>query len=106
VSAFDPILEKQTRLQDVRRGAPFLIEVDGQTVEAYPGETIATVLLASGKRVFNYAPDGSPRSYCCGIGRCFSCLVTVDNVANIRACKTAAQPGMRVQTGLIEARPE
>jgi len=87
------------RLAEVNRGVPFKVLVDGHAVDGYPGETVAAVLITSGKRVFSYAPDGSPRSYFCGIGRCFSCLVTIDGVQNVRACCTLAREGMQIQTG-------
>jgi aerobic-type carbon monoxide dehydrogenase small subunit (CoxS/CutS family) len=106
VNNADQIRDELLRLKDVRRGAEFQVDVDGQMLTAFPGETVAAVLLAGGKRVFNYAPDGTPRSYSCGIGRCFSCLVTIDDVPNVRACKTLARPGMKVQIGLREAKPE
>lgn len=97
------IVIKDLRLKNARRGIPFQMEVDGCVVDAYPGETVAAVLLACGKRVFSYAPDGSARSYSCGIGRCFNCLVTVDGLSNVRACQTSTQPGMVIRTGLREA---
>jgi aerobic-type carbon monoxide dehydrogenase small subunit (CoxS/CutS family) len=103
VNTLKKYIKKDLRLQNFRQGVPFQVEVDGQVVEAYPGETVATVLLACGKRVFHFAPDGSPRSYSCGVGRCFSCLVMVDDVANVRACQMLCRQGMKIQTGLREA---
>ena len=98
--------ENFSRLEDVLRGASFEVEVNGNMVVAYPGETVAAVLLACGQRVFNYASDGSPRGYSCGIGQCFCCLVTIDGVSNVRACQTLSRPGMKIQTGLNEATVE
>jgi len=86
------------RIPRVLRGDPFEVEIDGQTLIAYQGETIAAVLLANGIRVFGHAEDGSPHGICCGIGRCFSCLVTVDGQPDIRACVTPASPGMCIET--------
>jgi len=34
----------------VKRGKPFEIEVDGETLVAYEGETVAAVLVAAGRR--------------------------------------------------------
>jgi predicted molibdopterin-dependent oxidoreductase YjgC len=87
------------------RGEPFQITVDGKPVTAYAGETIATVLLASGFRIFRHtARQGEPRSVFCGIGICYDCLVTVNNVPNQRACMTFAKPGLAVirQRGTVE----
>ncbi|MBI5166495.1 MAG: (2Fe-2S)-binding protein, partial [candidate division NC10 bacterium] len=56
----------------VERGEPFQMEVDGQSIVAFEGETIATALLASGRRVFRHtARTGTPRGLFCGIGVCF-----------------------------------
>jgi D-hydroxyproline dehydrogenase subunit gamma len=82
----------------VERGAGFEIEVDGRSVVAYEGETVAAALVASGVTTLRHGPDGSPRGLFCGMGICFECLMTVDGVPNVRVCVTAARPGMRVQT--------
>ena len=75
----------------------FHIEVNGQLVPARPGQTIAAVLLSAGRRVWRRTQHGEPRGLFCGMGVCFECLVTVDDVAGQRACMTLAQPGMQVQ---------
>jgi predicted molibdopterin-dependent oxidoreductase YjgC len=87
------------RLPQVERGGPFKVDVNGEPVVAYPGETVATVLLAAGCKSFSIAAGGSPRGLYCGIGRCYSCLVTIDGAAHQRACVTLAQPGMQIVTG-------
>lgn len=82
----------------VERGEPFQMEVDGQSIVAFEGETIATALLASGRRVFRHtARTGTPRGLFCGIGVCFECLVTVDGIPNLRSCMTPARPGIKIQ---------
>lgn len=78
------------------RGAPFTMEVDGQPVTAYEGETVAAALLAAGYRTFRHTAHGQPRGLFCGIGVCFDCLVTIDGRPHLRACQTLARPGMRV----------
>ena len=83
----------------VERGRPFQIEVDGQLMLAYPGETVAAALLANGKRILRRTSKRhEPRSVYCGIGICYDCLVTVNGVPNQRACMTPAQPGLAVST--------
>ncbi len=81
------------------RGAPFVVVVDGAPVPAYPGETIAGVLLAAGWRAWRTTRRGQPRGVFCGIGLCFDCLVTVDGIPNVRACMTQVTQGMVVETG-------
>ncbi len=79
--------------------ATLTIIVDGEPVPAYPGETVATVLLAAGRRTFRHTDHGAPRGLFCGMGVCFDCLVTVDGQPDVRACMTIVRPGMVVETG-------
>jgi predicted molibdopterin-dependent oxidoreductase YjgC len=83
----------------------FAIYVDGQAIPARPGQTLAAVLLAAGCQTFRYTRSGKPRGIFCGMGACFDCLVTVDGLADQRACMTPAQPGMQVQTGTLAGGP-
>jgi hypothetical protein len=83
----------------VARGAPFRFTVDGEPVEAYPGETVATALLAAGRRVLRRtARRGEPRGLFCAIGVCHDCRLVVDGEPNVRACLALARPGMVVAT--------
>ncbi len=83
----------------VRRGDSFEIEVDGIPTSAHQGETVASVMLASGSQALrNTRKEGRPRGLFCGIGVCYDCLVVVDGRANVRACMTRAVPGMKVRT--------
>lgn len=88
-------MENDLRIQrGISRGEPFTIQVNGQTVDAYPGETLASVMMAAGWRMFHHtALSGQPRGVFCGMGVCFDCMVTVNGRENVRACKTFAQPG-------------
>ena len=96
-------------LKDFRRGQPVRIEVDGEPVQAFEGETVATALLASGRRIFRHTPGGSPRGLYCGMGICFDCVVEVDGESSVRSCITLVRPGMKVRTprpfGREEAQP-
>jgi predicted molibdopterin-dependent oxidoreductase YjgC len=83
----------------VERGEPVTIEMDGERLEAYAGETLAAVLLAYGRRgVRTSVRFRLPRGLFCGMGSCYECLVVVDGRPNIRACMTPVQPGMRAGT--------
>ncbi len=83
----------------IERGRQIEFEVDGEPVLAYEGETVAAALIASGRRAFRHtAKQGAPRGLFCGMGVCFDCLMTVNDIPNVRTCVTAAEPGMKVQT--------
>jgi len=76
------------------------VTVDGETVQAYAGEMVATVLLALGLEAFRHTDrQHAPRGLFCGMGVCFDCLVTIDGQPNVRACLTPVQAGMVVETG-------
>jgi D-hydroxyproline dehydrogenase subunit gamma len=85
--------------EGVARGAPFVLTVDGEAIEAYPGETVATALLAAGRRTARRtAHRGAPRGVFCAIGVCHDCRMIVDGEANVRTCLLPARAGMIVET--------
>ncbi|MCO6449606.1 MAG: (2Fe-2S)-binding protein [Caldilineales bacterium] len=89
-----PDRSEQRQSQRVR------ITVDGREVVVREGMSVAAVLLAEGRRVFRRTQKhGEPRGPFCGMGVCYECLVTVDELANERACVTPVREGMRVETG-------
>jgi predicted molibdopterin-dependent oxidoreductase YjgC len=103
-----PVSARIARLPDghgLERGAALSLTVDGRTVIAYEGETVAAVLLAEGHIATRNTRSGSPRGVYCGMGVCFDCLVVVDGVPNTRACVTWVREGMDIarQDGLVPA---
>ncbi len=81
----------------VTRGEPFGFTFAGQELLAYPGETIAAALFASGIRTFGHHPkDGAPQGIFCANGQCAQCLVVADG-RPVKACMTPVRPGMRVE---------
>ena len=86
-------------IKGVKRGTSFTINVDGESFTAYPGETIAAVLYAAGRRTFRKTESSnSSRGMFCGIGLCGECRMVVDGVSDVRACQRLATPGCRVET--------
>ena len=86
------------RLPKYERGRSFEIEVDGNALIAYEGETVATTLLAAGIQTFHpSSPGNEPSRLYCGMGVCMQCLVTVNDVPSCQACQMLAQPGMKVE---------
>jgi aerobic-type carbon monoxide dehydrogenase small subunit (CoxS/CutS family) len=79
-------------------GTPFELLVDGERVQAYPGETIATALLGAGRRTFGRTLGrDAPRGLYCVTGTCWECVVGLDG-RRVRACMEPAAPGLRVAT--------
>jgi predicted molibdopterin-dependent oxidoreductase YjgC len=88
------------RIDDgIERGARLPITVDGESLVAFEGETVAAALIAAGRRILRYSPKrNAPRSLYCGIGICQECRMVVDGVINTRACMTPVRAGMVVET--------
>jgi sarcosine oxidase subunit alpha len=87
------------RIPHIDRGQPFEIEVNGKAVKAYEGETVATVLHASGIRSLRVDEDEHfPSRIYCNMSVCQQCLITINSQPNCQACKTLVQPGMKVET--------
>jgi predicted molibdopterin-dependent oxidoreductase YjgC len=73
------------------------IVVNGRTIAAQEGDSVAAALLAAGELHFRMSPTADkPRGPYCLMGVCFECLVTIDGRANRQACMTAVRPGMTV----------
>ena len=83
------------------RGPKMEIMVNGEAVEAYGGETVATAMLAAGHWTCQ-TQEQRPMGVFCNIGVCHSCLVTIDGVSGVRACQTTAKPGMVVESRSVE----
>lgn len=87
-------------LPAVERGRAITVLVDGQAVTAYQGETVATVLLASGRRNYHYSTRLTSEpwpGFFCGIGVCYGCTVWVDGYLQ-RACLTPVAENMQILT--------
>lgn len=81
------------------RGREIEFEFDGRRLLGFEGESIAAALHANDIRVFRESVRRKrPRGFFCAIGRCSSCLMTVDGIPNIMTCVTPLREGMRVET--------
>jgi predicted molibdopterin-dependent oxidoreductase YjgC len=76
--------------------------LDGETLTARAGETVAAALLAHSGAATRETANGAPRTAFCMMGVCFDCLVEVDGHPNTQACMTPVRAGMvlRRQRGL------
>lgn len=81
------------------RGREIEFELDGRRLKGREGETIAAAIHATGVRVLRKSIRlGRPRGFFCAIGRCSSCLMTVNGVPNVMTCVTPLEDGMKVET--------
>jgi len=70
---------------------------NGKTVNARPGDTVASALYRTGQRIFSRSfKYHRPRGLLCLAGKCPNCLMNVDGAPNVRTCMTPVRAGMRV----------
>ena len=60
--------------------------------------TVAAALLNIGVSAFRRDLDGNARGPVCGMGTCFECRVTIDDIQNVRACLVAVREGMSIES--------
>ena len=74
------------------------ISLDGEEIEARPGDTIAAALLRGGITTFTRSIKyHRPRGPFCLQGACGQCLMRVDGVPSLPACRLQAEEGMRCE---------
>ena len=70
---------------------------NGKPFSGEEGQSIAAALLNSGVTELRKTRfEGEPRTIFCGIGICFDCVVTVNNVANQRSCLVEISEGAEI----------
>lgn len=78
-------------------GREVTIWLDGEPVPAMEGEPLAAALYAVGIRSLGLSSRRrEPRGAFCMIGRCSECMVFVEGLGSVRACRTRVEEGMRV----------
>ncbi|MDI6917697.1 MAG: FAD-dependent oxidoreductase [Thermoplasmatales archaeon] len=81
------------------RGKKITFLFNGKKISAYENETVASALTAAGINVLSRSIKyNRPRGFFCGIGKCSSCLMTVDGVPNVKTCVTPVKDGMVVES--------
>lgn len=87
------------RLPDQRFAPDCAIRVDGRTVPARTGESVAAALLAAGRPIVSRSVKyHRPRGPFCLTGSCGSCLARVEGMPSQRLCRTLCRQGLRVET--------
>ena len=84
------------------RGTPVHVTYDGQQIPAYPQETVAMALYASGVKQYSTSSRFyHPRGMFCAIGKCSSCMMRVDGMPNTRTCVLQVRDGIHRSEGKI-----
>ncbi|WP_145032939.1 (2Fe-2S)-binding protein [Pantoea ananatis] len=73
------------------------VEIDGEKVRCYPGDTVAAVVMLKYPSAYRHTViTNSPRMPFCMMGVCFECLVEIDGVPNQQGCVRTVTPGMKI----------
>ncbi|URW82808.1 (2Fe-2S)-binding protein [Alcaligenes sp. DN25] len=89
--------DAQRLLHKRQRFEPAVVTINGHETACYLGETVATVLLATGVGAFRRTASGAPRRPVCNMGVCFDCIVTIDGVQGQRSCMITVLNGMQIE---------
>ena len=90
----------ERRIDDgIKRGPAIGVFVDGVSLPAFEGESVAAVLFAADRRKLRVTSrHQAPRGFYCGMGVCFECVMTIDGRPNTRTCQTLARDGMQIRS--------
>jgi sarcosine oxidase, subunit alpha len=89
---------------DIPRRKRMAFTWNGQPLEGYEGEMIASALMANDIHIFGHHPkDDSPQGMFCANGQCSQCMVIADGLP-VKACMTPLRPDMTVTS--LEGLPE
>lgn len=72
--------------------------IEGTPCQVPAGESVAAaVLVEQLGYTRTTAVSGAPRAPFCMMGVCFECLMEIDGVANMQACKVRVAEGMSIK---------
>lgn len=83
---------------DLRVADTVTIVVDGCDIRVPRGTSVASALLGAGMGAFRRSVQGQSRGPLCGMGICYECRVTIDDVPHRRACLVTVADGLSVCT--------
>ena len=76
------------------------IIVNGERIACASDVTVAAALSDARIDGFRSSVTGEQRGPVCGMGVCYECRVTIDDVPHRRACLVMVAEGMRVTTAV------
>jgi D-hydroxyproline dehydrogenase subunit gamma len=74
------------------------LTINGREMPMPEGITVLSALARSGTIQTRTSSTGELRGPLCGMGICYECRLTVDGVADVKACQRLCRDGMRIET--------
>jgi predicted molibdopterin-dependent oxidoreductase YjgC len=92
-------MSRSSRSRSTEPEGVLRLSIDEREITAHEGQSVAAALLDAGIRSWRKSRvHAKPRGLFCGIGVCYDCLLSVDGIANQRACLVPARNGMQLRT--------
>jgi len=76
---------------------PLHLQINDVRLAVAQGTTVASAILIAGITT-RHSVTGEPRGPLCGMGICFECRATIDEVPHQRSCQILCAEGMQVRT--------
>ena len=84
--------------QSIDRSRTVKFTYNGNTLQCFQGDTVASALYSNGRRIFGRSfKYHRPRGLLCVAGRCPNCMMNIDGQPNAKACTIVAREGMKVE---------
>jgi D-hydroxyproline dehydrogenase subunit gamma len=74
------------------------LTINDEKISVDAGTSVAAAIALTGVDAFRRSVGGEPRFPLCGMGLCFECSVTVNEVRHQRSCMLAAEDAMVIRT--------
>jgi D-hydroxyproline dehydrogenase subunit gamma len=74
------------------------VRVNGKRLEVPKNSTALAAVLMSGTSMIRRSVSGEPRGPLCGMGICFECRATVNDMPHSRTCQILCEDGMEIRT--------
>ena len=72
--------------------------LNGQSATAFSPCSVAAAALSNGLTKFRTSVSAEARGPLCGMGTCFECQLTINDVPRQRSCMISIAPGMVVRS--------
>ena len=83
---------------DFKKQKKISFQFNSKKIEGYTGDTIASALHANKiKTLSKSLKHKNPRGFFCGIGKCSSCLMRVNDIPNVRTCIAPLKQDIKVE---------
>ena len=75
-----------------------ILWINETEIQVPAGTTVAAAVLMSGRTGFRISVSGQSRGPLCGMGICFECRVSIDDLEHCRSCQIVCRDGMKIRT--------